>query len=68
MSFKWLKDFLISNFLDSTDIKVFGRTYRVFLFSIQNYLLGLRETLQLVHRGLQSQVKRQPKIGEIQMI
>ena len=34
----------------------------------QDYLLNLRETLPLTHKGPKSQVKRQPKIGEIVII
>ena len=34
----------------------------------QDYLLNLRETLPLTHKGPRSQVKRQPKIGEIVII
>ena len=34
----------------------------------QDYLLNLRETLPLAHKGPRSQVKRQPKIGEIVII
>ena len=35
---------------------------------IQDYLLALRETLPLAHKGPRSQVKRQPKIGEIVLV
>ena len=34
----------------------------------QDYLLNLRETLPLTHKGPKAQVKRQPKIGEIVII
>ena len=32
------------------------------------YLLGLRETLPLVHRNKQMQLKRQPRVGEIVIV
>ena len=31
----------------------------------KGYLLSLRETLPLVHKGPRSQVRRQPELGEI---
>ena len=34
----------------------------------QNYLLALRETLPLSHKKQQSQISRQPKIGEIVLV
>ena len=34
----------------------------------QDYLLTLRETLPLFHRGLRSQISREPKIGEIVLV
>ena len=41
MSFKWLKRFLINNFLASTDIKVFGRTYPFAMLLLIGFALFL---------------------------